>query len=98
MKTRRSWRQGLASEAASEVLSAGFGRIGRAEIVSFTAVANVKSRSVMERIGMRDAHEDFEHPGVPEGHRLQPHCLYRITSEPWSKGGARLLPSAQSAL
>jgi hypothetical protein len=32
----------------------------------------------MERIGMRNAQQDFEHPGVPEGHALRMHCLYRI--------------------
>ena len=92
---REFWGQGLASEAASEVLRAGFERIGLAEIVSFTAVTNVRSRAVMERIGMRDAREDFEHPGVPEGHRLRPHCLYRITSRQWSEGATGLLRPAQ---
>jgi RimJ/RimL family protein N-acetyltransferase len=46
--------------------------------VSVTALVNLRSRAVMERIGMRNAHEDFEHPGVPEGHVLRMHCLYRI--------------------
>ena len=75
---RRFWGRGLASEAARAALGAGFERIGLAEIVSFTALGNLRSRAVMERIGMRDAHQDFEHPGVPEGHALRLHCLYRI--------------------
>jgi RimJ/RimL family protein N-acetyltransferase len=75
---RLFWGRGLASEAARAALAAGFERIGLAEIVSFTAVANRRSRAVMERIGMRDSGEDFEHPGVPEGHALRLHCLYRI--------------------
>jgi RimJ/RimL family protein N-acetyltransferase len=75
---RRFWGRGLASEAARAALGAGFERIGLAEIVSFTALANLRSRAVMERIGMQDAHEDFEHPGVPVGHALRMHCLYRI--------------------
>ena len=75
---RPFWGLGLASEAANEVLRAGFERIGLTEIVSFTAVGNRRSRAVMERIGMRNAHEDFEHPGVPEGHALRLHCLYRV--------------------
>lgn len=75
---RRFWGRGLASEAALAALAAGFERIGLTEIVSFTALANVRSRAVMERIGMEDAHADFEHPGVPEGHALRRHCLYRI--------------------
>ena len=27
---------------------------------------------------MQDGHQDFEHPGVPEGHALRLHCLYRV--------------------
>ena len=75
---RRFWGRGLASEAARAALGAGFERIGLTEIVSFTALGNLRSRAVMERIGMQDAHQDFEHPGVPEGHALRLHCLYRI--------------------
>ena len=75
---RPFWGRGLASEAATAALRAGFERIGLTEIVSFTALANLRSRAVMERIGMRNAHRDFEHPGVPEGHALRLHCLYRV--------------------
>ena len=62
----------------------GFERLGLDEIVSFTTVTNRRSRAVMERIGMADAHADFDHPGVPEGHALRPHCLYRITRDAWA--------------
>jgi RimJ/RimL family protein N-acetyltransferase len=37
----------------------------------------------MERIGMRNMHQDFEHPGVPGGNALRPHCLYKITRDEW---------------
>jgi RimJ/RimL family protein N-acetyltransferase len=43
----------------------------------------------MERIGMHDTGFEFEHPGVPEGHALRPHCLYRITRAQWLTRGAR---------
>jgi RimJ/RimL family protein N-acetyltransferase len=47
--------------------------------VSFTAIANWRSRRVMQRIGMtHDAQDDFEHPRVPDGHALRRHVLYRI--------------------
>ncbi len=75
---RPFWGRGLASEAAFGALQVGFDRLGLAEIVSFTALANQRSRAVMERIGMRNANQDFEHPAVPEGHPLRLHCLYRI--------------------
>jgi RimJ/RimL family protein N-acetyltransferase len=49
------------------------------EIVSFTTVANVRSRRVMEKLGMtRDPSGDFEHPSIPPGHPVRPHVLYRI--------------------
>lgn len=32
---------------------------------------------------MRDTGQDFEHPGIPEGHAQRPHCLYRITLAQW---------------
>ena len=38
---------------------------------------------------MRDAQEDFEHPGVPEGHRLRLHCLYRLRRDDWRAQGAK---------
>jgi RimJ/RimL family protein N-acetyltransferase len=66
----------------------GFERLQLAEIVSFTSVRNVRSRAVMERIGMRDTHQDFEHPGVPEGHSLRLHCLYRMGREQWELNSA----------
>lgn len=81
---REHWGCGYATEAARAALDAGFRKIALAEIVSFTAISNVRSRAVMERIGMRNTHEDFEHPGVPQGHALRLHCLYRITRDEWA--------------
>jgi RimJ/RimL family protein N-acetyltransferase len=84
---RAHWGKGYATEAARGALRVGFGTLGLGEIVSFTTLGNLKSRAVMERIGMRDAHEDFEHPGVPEGSPLRPHCLYRLKREDWKGEG-----------
>jgi RimJ/RimL family protein N-acetyltransferase len=81
---RPYWGQGYATEGARAALRVGFERLELAEIVSFTSVLNVRSRAVMERIDMGNAHEDFEHPGVAENHSLRPHCLYRITRAQWS--------------
>lgn len=72
------WGRGYATEAARAALAFGFDTLGLAEIVSFTAVANRRSRRVMERIGMgHDPADDFEHPALPEGHSLRRHVLYR---------------------
>jgi len=77
------WGQGFASEAAWRAVQFGFEEVGLPEIVSFTALGNRRSRAVMERIGMRNAGEDFEHPGVPEGNPLRLHCLYRLSLAQW---------------
>ncbi len=71
------WGKGYAQEGARAALNFGFERIALKEIVSFTTVANLRSRHVMERIGMiydRDA--DFDYPKLPEGHPLRRHVLY----------------------
>jgi RimJ/RimL family protein N-acetyltransferase len=76
---RAAWGEGYASEAASASLAFGFEEIGLAQIVSFTSAVNMRSRAVMERVGMtRNPTDDFEHPGLPDGHPLRPHVLYRI--------------------
>jgi RimJ/RimL family protein N-acetyltransferase len=72
------WGRGYATEAARAVLSFGFEEVGLSEIVSFTVPANVRSRRVMERIGMtHDPSDDFDHPALPEGHSFRRHVLYR---------------------
>jgi RimJ/RimL family protein N-acetyltransferase len=76
---REHWGKGYATEAARASIRFGFEQLGLDEIVSFTVPANVRSRAVMERIGMtRSADDDFDHPALPEGHRLRRHVLYRI--------------------
>jgi len=76
------WGKGYASEGARRVLAHGFDQLQLPEIVSFTARVNLRSRAVMERIGMRcDVSGDFDHPLLPENHKLRPHVLYRITSD-----------------
>lgn len=79
------WGRGYATEAARAALAFGFETQGLDEIVSFTVPANVRSRKVMERLGMRlDPDGDFEHPHVPEGHRLRRHLLYRLHRRDWA--------------
>lgn len=78
---RAAWGRGYATEAARLAAAYGFETLGLAAIVSFTAVANRRSRRVMEKLGMQHRPEDdFDHPRLP-GHRLQRHALYRLTRE-----------------
>jgi RimJ/RimL family protein N-acetyltransferase len=75
------WGRGFATEAARAVLAFGFETLALDEIVSFTTAGNLPSRRVMEKIGMvRNPADDFDHPALPEGHRLRPHVLYRMGS------------------
>ena len=75
------WGRGYATEGAQAALTFGFDVVGLPEIVSFTVPDNIRSRRVMEKIGMkRDPAEDFDHPSLPDGHRLQRHVLYRIAT------------------
>ena len=74
------WGQGYATEGARAALADGFERVGLDEVVSFTSTTNEPSWRVMERIGMtRDSADDFDHPTLEHGHRLERHVLYRIS-------------------
>jgi len=79
---RPAWGHGFATEAAREALRVGFDELAQSEVVSFTTVANARSRAVMERLGMsRDPADDFGHPALASGHPLRPHVLYRIRAD-----------------
>jgi RimJ/RimL family protein N-acetyltransferase len=72
------WNQGYATEGALAALDHGFRTLGVQEIVAFTVPTNVASRRVMEKIGMTwNPSDDFDHPGIPTGHPLRRHVLYR---------------------
>jgi ribosomal-protein-alanine N-acetyltransferase len=73
------WGRGYATEAAAAAAAYAFGCCGLSELVAFTVPANRRSIAVMKRLGMtHDAADDFDHPGLPEGHALRRHVLYRL--------------------
>jgi RimJ/RimL family protein N-acetyltransferase len=73
------WGKGLATEGARAVVRQAFESLGLGDLVSFTVPANLKSRRLMEKLGMsHDPAEDFDHPRLPEGHPLRRHVLYRL--------------------
>ena len=75
------WGRGLATEGARAVLHHAFHTLQLPSLVSFTVPANLRSRRVMEKLGMtHDPSEDFDHPNLPEGHPLRRHVLYRISN------------------
>jgi RimJ/RimL family protein N-acetyltransferase len=74
------WGFGYAAEGARVVLDFAFKTLKLHEVVSFTSPGNLRSRRVMEKIGMvHDPAGDFDHPALPQGHRLRRHVLYRMT-------------------
>jgi RimJ/RimL family protein N-acetyltransferase len=85
----KHWGKGFATEAARGALHVGFERLGLLEIVSFAAVGNLRSRAVMERLGMLETKETFEHPTIPVGHVLRKHCLYQLSRGQWLANAAQ---------
>jgi ribosomal-protein-alanine N-acetyltransferase len=73
------WSKGLATEGARAALDYAFTELHLPEVVSFTTVANLRSRRVMEKLGMtHNPADDFDHPSLPEGNPLRRHVLYRM--------------------
>jgi len=72
-----AWGQGFATEAASAALRFGFDTLGLSEVNSITAVVNIRSRRVMERLGLMPAGE-FDHPRVPGPSPLRRHVRYLL--------------------
>ena len=72
------WGRGYATEAAKSVLNYAFTELNLDEIISFTVVDNIKSRHVMEKIGLHHSNsDDFDHPNIDTDSPLRRHVLYR---------------------
>jgi RimJ/RimL family protein N-acetyltransferase len=75
---RPFWERGIATEAAEAAIAFGIDELRLPGLVAYTSERNLRSRRVMERLGMqRDPAEDFMHPMLAAGHPLAPHVLYR---------------------
>jgi ribosomal-protein-alanine N-acetyltransferase len=75
---RSAWGHGYATEAARAAMTYGFDEVGVRQIVSFTPANNMRSRAVMQRLGMSyDPADDFDHPSLPLEHPLRRFVLYR---------------------
>jgi ribosomal-protein-alanine N-acetyltransferase len=74
-----NWGMGLATEGARAVVQYAFTSLKLREIVAITVPANLRSRRVMEKLGMNYLPElDFDHPRLLEGHPLRRHVLYLL--------------------
>ena len=74
---KEAWNRGYATEAALACLRHGWDVLGLSKIYAYTAVLNVRSERVMQKIGMRKA-GGFEHPKIAPGHPLRLHVVYEI--------------------
>ncbi len=78
---REHWNRGYATEAAVAALRYAFTHLRLPEVVAFTAPGNLRSRRVMEKLGMRhDGAGDFDHPLIAAGHPRRRQVLYRVAN------------------
>jgi RimJ/RimL family protein N-acetyltransferase len=75
---RAAWGHGYATEAGRAAVAVAFDGLDLDEIWSMTAVLNVPSQRVMQRLGMTP-YAHFDHPEVPAGHPVRPHVVYLLS-------------------
>lgn len=81
---RDAWGAGYASEAARGAAAWSFTHLADDSIWAITWQGNVRSRAVMERLGMEyRAGLDFDHPKLDESDPLRPHVTYSLSRSVW---------------
>ncbi len=94
-----AWGRGYATEGAHAAAAFAFEELRLPEIVAMTTPANVRSRRVMERLGMQhDPADDFDHPALADGHALRRHVLYRLSRARWSERPLSGAPERTAAI
>lgn len=90
------WGRGYATEGGRASLAHAFDALDRDEVVSFATAGNMRSRHVMEKLGLvRRPEDDFDHPGVPASRSGRRHVLYRITHDQWRSAAAAVAMRAE---
>jgi RimJ/RimL family protein N-acetyltransferase len=79
---RAAWGRGYATEAGAACLAHAFDVLGVDAVASFTARTNLRSQAVMRRLALPRVGE-FDHPALPDGHRLRRHVLHRAERSTW---------------
>lgn len=85
--SRDQWGNGYATEAARAALDYAFGRLDAPRVYAFTALANKRSESVMQRLGMEKVHGgEFAHPDLLPTDPSSMHMLYVAERTVWQSG------------
>jgi RimJ/RimL family protein N-acetyltransferase len=81
---RDCWGQGYVSEAARATVDWLSTNLPDDAAWAITNSGNVRSRAVMERLGMTYRPElDFDHPKLAEADPLRPHVTYALSRAQW---------------
>lgn len=73
------WGAGYATEAANAVIAWAFDNLDDDAVWAITWRGNVRSRAVMERLGMQyNPALDFDHPKLTADDPLRPHVAYSL--------------------
>lgn len=80
-----AWGFGYATEAARASLKVAFEDLKLEEIIAYTALHNLRSQSVMRKLGMTNTDQNFDHPDLDPGHPLREQLLFKITKSEWQE-------------
>jgi len=88
---RDAWGQGYATEGSRALIEKGFLELGCTTVVATTMMTNLRSRHVLEKLGMT-LEKTFEFPGDPFPGWSKDECLevkYALTRDDWKACIAR---------
>lgn len=75
--TPKAWGYGYATEAAKACIEYAIENLDFKELYSFTFILNKRSENVMKKLEMKRV-GNFQHPLVPDEHKLKEHVLYKL--------------------
>lgn len=74
------WKNGYATEGATRCLKFAFDTLQLEHVIAFTSKTNQPSQRVMQRLGMKNTQQNFNHPDIPAQSPLAEHVLYQVNA------------------